>query len=157
MKVRIDYQKEAPDVVEAMFGLENQLARCGLEKDLLKLVKLRASQINGCAFCINMHTEEALAAGENPARLYLLDVWRETPLYSAREQAALAWTESVTCIAGSGVPDELFGQASGEFTGKELMNLTLAVVAINGWNRFCIACRIPPALKNTNKENPVNT
>ncbi len=152
MNARIDYIKQAPGAYRAMAGLELYLGKCGLEKGLLHLLKLRASQINGCAFCIDMHTTEALADGENPTRLHLLSVWRETPLFSAREQAALAWTESVTRIADHGVPEALYEQAKGQFTEEELVNLTLAVAAINGWNRISIAFAVPPVLKDFKKE-----
>jgi AhpD family alkylhydroperoxidase len=152
MKARIDYIKQAPGAYRALTGVELYLGKCGLEKSLLHLLKLRASQINGCAFCIDMHTDEALADGEDPKRLYLLSVWRETPLFSAREQAALAWTESVTRIADHGVPEALYEQAKGQFTEEELINLTLAVGAINAWNRLSIAFAVPPTLKNFKKE-----
>lgn len=151
MKARVDYQKQAPGAFQAMVGLETYLMKCGLERSLLHLVKLRASQINGCAFCINMHTGEALADGENSARLYLLGVWRETPLFSEREQAALALTEAVTRIADGGVSDEVYALVKEHFTEEEQVNLTLAVATINAWNRFSITFRVPPALKAARK------
>ncbi len=140
--------KASPGAIKAMSGLELHLRNCGLERSLLHLIKLRASLINGCAFCIDMHTDEALADGEKPARLHLLSVWRETPLFSEREQVALAWTEAVTLIADGGPSDELYARALQHFTEEELVNLNLAVVAINGWNRFSIAFRVPPGLKS---------
>jgi AhpD family alkylhydroperoxidase len=144
----MEYMKKGPGAIKAMSGLEMHLRNCGLERSLLHLVKLRASLINGCAFCIDMHTDEALADGEKPARLHLLSVWRETPLFSEREQVALAWTEAVTLITGGGPSDELYARALQHFTEEELVNLNLAVVAINGWNRFSITFRVPPALKS---------
>jgi len=131
-----------------MYGLATYLQDCGLEKSLLHLVYLRASQMNGCAFCVDMHTDEGLADGENPVRLHLLSVWRETPLFSEREQVALAWTEAVTQIIGGGPSDELYAKAREQFSEEELVNLNLAVVAINGWNRFSVTFRVPPALKS---------
>lgn len=116
---------------------------CGLEKSLLELVKLRASQINGCGYCLDMHWKELRAAGESEQRLYLLDAWREAPVYSDRERAALAWTEAVTLVAG-GVPDDVYEQARRQFSEEELANLTLAIVAINGNNRVNIAFRTVP-------------
>jgi len=141
---RVDYQKASPKALQAMYGLETAVRSSGLERPLLELVKLRASQINGCAFCIDMHTREAHEAGESHRRLHLVGAWREAPFFTARERAALAWTEAVTRVADSHVPDDVFEQASQEFTETELVNLTLAVVAINGWNRFAIIVRVPP-------------
>jgi AhpD family alkylhydroperoxidase len=143
----MEYMKHSPGAIKAMSGLELHLQKCGLERGLLHLLKLRASQINGCAFCIDMHTGEALVDGENPTRLHLLSVWRETPLFSEREQVALAWTEAGTLITEGGPSDELYARALQQFTEEELVNLTLAVVAINGWNRFSVSFRVPPALK----------
>ena len=128
-----------------MMGLETYLHECGLEPSLLELLKLRASQINGCAYCIDMHTKDARARGESEQRLYLLDAWRESPFYTERERAALEWTEVVTLITQGHVPDEVYERVRGQFTEKELANLTLAVVAINGWNRLCISFRVPVA------------
>jgi AhpD family alkylhydroperoxidase len=147
MKARIDYAKRAPGAFQAMVGLETYLRKCGLEASLLHLLKLRASQINGCAFCIDMHTDEALADGENPKRLFMLSVWDETPMFTEREQAALAWTEAVTLIADGGVSDDIYAKAAQHFSEEELVNLTLAVAAINAWNRFSITFKVPPALK----------
>jgi len=144
METRIDPRKAAPEVYRAMFALESAVKATGLESDLLNLVKLRASQINGCAFCINMHSKDLRAEGESDERIFLLDAWREAPFYSERERAALAWTEAVTLIAQSHVPDEVYEQARQHFTDDELAKLTLAVVAINGWNRFSIAFRAVP-------------
>jgi AhpD family alkylhydroperoxidase len=129
--------------VRALYGLENYLAGCGLEHALLELVKTRASQINGCAYCIDMHTKDARAAGETEQRLYALTAWRETPFFTERERAALAWTEAVTRI-GDGVPDDLFEEARKQFSEKELVDLTWAVAAINAWNRVAISARGVP-------------
>jgi len=141
MQPRYDAFKAAPGAMAAMRGLQDYVNKCGLEASLLELVKTRASQINGCAFCIHMHTRDARARGESEERLYLLDAWRESPLYSDRERAALAWTESLTLVAETRVPDEVYDEARRHFSEKELTDLTLAVVAINGWNRIMVASR----------------
>jgi AhpD family alkylhydroperoxidase len=142
MKPRFDYAKGAPGVYRAMESLGQYLDACGLEAGLLYLVQLRASQINGCAYCIDMHWKDLRAIGEGEQRLYSLDAWRETPFYSERERAALAWTEAVTLIAGSRVPDEVYEEVRPHFSQKELADLTLAVATINAWNRLCIAARV---------------
>ncbi len=144
MQPRIAYMKVAPEGMKAMRDLEAYLAKCGLESSLLDLIKTRASQINGCAYCLDMHTKDARARGESEQRLYALDAWRETPFYIERERAALAWTEAVTLIASGYVPDELYEEVCQHFTEEELVNLTLAVVAINGWNRLAISFRTVP-------------
>ncbi len=144
MDTRIDPRKAAPEVYRAMFALETAVKATGLESNLLDLVKLRASQINGCAYCIDMHSKDLRAEGESEERLYLLSAWREAPLYSDRERAALAWTEAVTLIADEHVPDDVYKQARQHFTDGELAKLTLAIVAINAWNRFGIAFRAAP-------------
>jgi AhpD family alkylhydroperoxidase len=141
---RIDYMKADPGAMAAMSVLQRQVGQSGLEPALLELVRLRASQLNGCAYCIDMHWKDARARGESEQRLYGLDAWREAPYYSDRERAALAWTEAVTRLADGHVPDEMFRQVREQFGEAELVNLTLAVVAINGWNRFAIAFRSPP-------------
>ena len=141
MEMRIDYAKAAPGASRAMFGLEKYVRECGLEGSLLELVKMRASQINGCAFCLDMHSKDARAAGETEQRLYLLDAWREAPFYTERERAALAWTEALTLISENHVPDEVYEEVRQHFSEQELVNLTLAVVAINGWNRLAISFR----------------
>ena len=141
MKSRIDYTRVSPNVLRALFGLNAPVEASGLEPALLELVKMRASQINGCAYCLDMHTKDARAAGETEQRLYLLDAWRETPLYTERERAALAWTEALTRVTDGHVSDEVYSEASDRFTEQELVALTIAVVAINGWNRFNIAFR----------------
>jgi AhpD family alkylhydroperoxidase len=141
MKSRLDVLRVAPAAAQAMLALQGHVNKSGLEKSLLELVKMRASQINGCAFCLDMHSKDARAAGETEQRLYLLDAWREAPLYSERERAALAWTEAVTRIFDGHVTDEVYAATSAHFTEQELVDLTLAVVAINGWNRLSIAFR----------------
>ena len=144
MKPRIEYLRDAPGAIEAMKGLERYLTNSGLGLSLLELVKLRASQINGCAYCIDRHTKDARAHGEREQRLYALNAWRETPFYSERERAALAWTEAVTLVADGHVPDEVYESVRQQFTEQELVDLTVAVVAINGWNRFAISFRTVP-------------
>jgi AhpD family alkylhydroperoxidase len=141
---RIVYRKVAPAGIKAMSGLEAYVDECGLESSLLDLVKTRASQINGCAYCLDMHTKDARKGGESEQRLYALSAWRETPFYTERERAALAWTEAVTRIANGHVPDELYAEVRQHFTEEELVNLTLAIVAINGWNRLAISFRTVP-------------
>lgn len=141
MKARLDYTKVSPKALQAMFGLETYVNRAGLERGLLELVKMRASQLNGCAYCLDMHSKDARAAGETEQRLYLLDAWREAPCYTPRERAALAWTEAVTRIDSGHVPDAVYAETREHFTEQELVDLTLAVVAINGWNRLAIAFR----------------
>ena len=142
--MRIEYAKVAPEVMNAMLGLDRQVHASGLEESLIDMVKLRASQINGCAYCIDMHSKDARARGETEQRLYELVAWRDAPFYSARERAALAWTEAVTLITDGHVPDEVYEEAREQFTDRELANLTLAIVAINGWNRLGIAFRAKP-------------
>ncbi len=143
METRFDPRKAAPEVYRAMLAMESAVRSGGLERNLLDLVRLRASQINGCAYCIDMHSKDLRAEGENEQRLYLLDAWREAPFYSDRERAALAWTEAVTLLWHGHVPDEDYEEARRHFTDAELVKLTLAIVAINGWNRFAIAFRAP--------------
>jgi AhpD family alkylhydroperoxidase len=144
MQPRIDYRKAAPGAVRAMLGLEEYVRQSGLEPALLDLVKTRASQLNGCAYCIDMHTKDARARGESEQRLYELSAWRETPFFSSRERAALAWTEAVTLIADRHAPDDVYDEVRRFFSERELVNLTLAVVAINGWNRLAISMRTVP-------------
>jgi AhpD family alkylhydroperoxidase len=141
---RIHYSKVSPGAYHAMLGLEKYLRECGLEEKLLNLIKLRASQINGCAYCLDMHWKDLRALGENEQRLYSLDAWRESPYYTDRERAALAWTEAVTLVAQTHVPDEVYEQARKEFDEKQLADLTLAVAAINAWNRLAISARTTP-------------
>ena len=141
MKLRLNAYQAAPAVMKAMMVLESQVVANGLEPALMELVKIRASQINGCAFCLHMHTRDARAKGEKEERIYLLDAWRESPLFSPRERAALAWTEAVTLVSQTHVPDEVYEQARAEFSEEELVKLTLLVTTINAWNRFAISFR----------------
>jgi AhpD family alkylhydroperoxidase len=144
MEARIDFKKASPQGAKAHGELHKFIHGCGLESQLLELVKLRASQINGCAHCIDMHTKKLRADGESEQRLYLLNAWREAPFYSARERAALAWTEAVTLIPQSHVSDAVYEEVRSQFNETELANLTLAIVAINGANRLNIAFRTVP-------------
>jgi AhpD family alkylhydroperoxidase len=140
-KERAEYKKIAPGAIAAMWEVENYVRRCGLEPSLLELVKLRASLLNGCPYTVEMHTQNERSRGEFERRLYTITVWRETPFFSPREQAALAWTEAVTEINHHHVPDELYEFAHQHFSEKELVNLTMAVIAINAWNRLAITFR----------------
>jgi AhpD family alkylhydroperoxidase len=145
MEARIDLTKSVPkDALQALYGLEQYIRKSGLEAKLLELVRMRASQINGCAYCLDMHSKDARAAGETEQRLYGLSAWRETPYYSDRERVALEWTESVTLVSRDQVPDELYERARRHFSEAELVNLTLAVVTINAWNRLAISFRAVP-------------
>ena len=144
MQPRIDYAAVAPGAVKAMHGLERYLRECGLERSLLELVKVRASIINGCAYCIDMHTRDARAAGESEQRLYALAAWQETPFYTERERAALEWTDAVTLVAQTHVPDEVYERVLPHFSDEEIVNLTLAVATINAWNRLVISSRTVP-------------
>ncbi|MEO8855405.1 MAG: carboxymuconolactone decarboxylase family protein [Burkholderiaceae bacterium] len=144
MTQRLDYAQVSPEALKAMRGVQQHVDSSGLEPSLLELVKMRASQINGCAYCLDMHSKDARAAGETEQRLYLLDAWRESPFYNERERAALAWTEALTRIADHHVEDALYAEASKQFSDKELVDLTLAIIAINGWNRLAIPFRTPP-------------
>ena len=144
MSERIAYSKVTPEGYRAMSGLERYVRGSGLEPSLLELIKLRASQTNGCAYCIDMHWKDARARGESEQRLYGLMAWRESPYYTERERAALAWTEAVTLIADNDVPDDLYEEVRQYFNETELANLTFALVAINGWNRLAISLRTEP-------------
>jgi AhpD family alkylhydroperoxidase len=142
---RIDYRKAvAPDALHSLYGLEQFIRKSGLETKLLELVRMRASQLNGCAYCLDMHSIDARAEGETEQRLYALNAWRETPFYSERERAALEWTEAVTLISRDQVPDEIFERVRNHFNEGELVNLTLAVTMINTWNRLAISFRAVP-------------
>ncbi len=141
MKERIEYTKVVPEGYRALLGLERYVRQCGLESSLLELVRLRASQINGCAFCVDMHTKDARAAGESEQRLYAVTVWHEAPFFTEQERAALGWTEVVTLLPTSRVPDDVYAQARRHFSEKELSDLTLAIIAINGWNRLAVSFR----------------
>jgi len=143
MSTRIDYTKAAPEAYRAMLGLEKYIHDCGLENSLLELVKMRVSQINGCAFCLDMHSKETRATGETEQRLYVLSAWREAPFYTERERAALAWAEALTLISKSHVSDDVYNQVRQHFREKELVNLTLAITTINSWNRWAIGFGTP--------------
>jgi len=144
MKPRINYHQQAAEAVKGLRAIEEYVYASGLEKSLIELVKLRVSQINGCAYCIDMHTKDARQLGETEPRLYLLTAWRETPFYSERERAALAWAEILTLISGNDVSDEEYEAVRQHFSESELIALTMAIVSINGWNRLAIPFRSVP-------------
>ena len=140
-KSRVDYRKAAPDAFKAMLALEAGVHRTGLEPALIELVKMRVSQINGCGYCLDMHSKDARAAGETEQRLYLLSAWREAPFYTDRERTALSWAEAVTLVATNDLPDALYDEVRAQFDEKGMVELTLAIIAINGWNRLAIGFR----------------
>jgi AhpD family alkylhydroperoxidase len=144
MKPRIDFYTASPDALKAMIALETAVSKLPLEKNLIELVKLRASQINGCAFCIDMHTADAIKGGETPRRLFAVTAWREAPFFTDRERAALAWTESMTLVSQTHVPDEDYEMATAQFSPKEMIDLTVAITTINAWNRLAIGFRKMP-------------
>ena len=148
MKQRLNYAEIAPDAIKAMRELEKYVYGSGLERPLYELVKTRASQINGCAYCLDMHTKDARKAGETEQRLYALSAWKETPFYTERERAALEWTEALTVISENEVPDTLYESVRKHFNKKEMVALTMAVIAINGWNRLAISFRTVPGSYN---------
>ncbi|MDM1296150.1 carboxymuconolactone decarboxylase family protein [Sphingobacterium sp. N143] len=141
MEQRINFFANGQNAMKAMYGLGAYLGKCSIEQELLHLVYFRVSQINGCAYCLDMHSKDLLATGENPQRLFVLDAWREAPLYSERECAALEWAEAVTKISNGDVPDDVYARASKQFTPQELVDLTLAITTINAYNRFNISFR----------------
>lgn len=141
--MRIDGRTVFPAAMEAMAGLERAVHSSDLEPELLELVKVRASQLNGCGFCLDMHTKDAEAIGVDAQRLHLAAAWREAPCYSPRERSALSWCEALTLLPQSGAPDEVYQQLSEDFSSEEIVALTLAIVAINGWNRFAVGLRTP--------------
>jgi AhpD family alkylhydroperoxidase len=144
MKPRIDLMHVNPGIVQSMLGLERQVRQAGIDSKLLELVRMRASQINGCAYCLDMHSKDARANGETEQRLYGLEAWREAPYYSARERAALEWAEALTLVSETHVPDDVFERVREQFSEDELAHLSLAIVAINGWNRLNVAARTVP-------------
>src|SRR3569832_2465327 len=145
MKPRLNFYQAAPEAIKAQTALEAQLQGSGLEQSLIELVKTRASQFFGCAFCINMHTQDARKHGEAEQRLYLLDAWREAPIYTDRERAALAWTEAVTLISETHAPDDVYAEVRAHFSEAETVNLTMLIATINAWNRLAISLRaVPP-------------
>ncbi|MCC7119096.1 MAG: carboxymuconolactone decarboxylase family protein [Anaerolineales bacterium] len=141
MEPRLNYSKVAPEGVEGLSKLEGYVRKSGLEHSLLELVKMRASQINGCAYCLDMHSKDARTNGESEQRLYGLSAWHEAPFYTDRERAALAWTEAVTLVSESHVPDEVYAEARKHFSEKELVDLTYGIIAINSWNRLAVSFR----------------
>lgn len=144
MTQRIDYQQQSPDLFRKFVAFNTAVAGASIETALLDLVSLRASQMNGCAFCLDMHAKEATLHSERPLRLYHLAAWRESPLFSPRERAALAWTEVLTQLPAQGVPDDVYGRVRAELSEKELSDLSFAVMAINGWNRINVGFRSVP-------------
>jgi AhpD family alkylhydroperoxidase len=144
MKARIDPKNVPSGIIQAMLGLERQVRQAGFDGKLLDLVRMRASQINGCAYCLDMHSKDARANGETEQRLYGLNAWRETPYYSARERAALEWTEALTLVSETHAPDDVYERVREQFSESEFMHLTLAIAAINSWNRLNIAARTVP-------------
>ena len=144
MEARLDYRRFSQEPYQAMLALEKYLASCGLDHKFVHLLKLRASQINGCAFCIDMHSIDARAAGETEQRLYALNAWRETPFFTDRERAGLAWIEAVTLVAQTHVPDEVYEEALAHFSEKEIVDLTYLAMTINAWNRLAVATRALP-------------
>lgn len=149
MEPRIDFNKSSPDAFNAMLALEAAIGKLGLEPSLIELVKLRASQINGCAFCVDMHAADARKRGETERRLYAVAAWRETPFFSPRERAALAWAEALTLVAQTHAPDEDYDALREHFTDAEMGNLSLAIGAINIWNRLSVGFRKMPAERST--------
>jgi len=143
---RIDYAKLVPGAVHAVLGMEKYIQSCGLEHSLIELVKLRASYLNGCAYCVDMHTKDARAAGETEQRLFAVPLWRETPFFSARERAALAWTEALTRLSLQPDLERDYAALKEQFSDKEMVDLTLAVAAINSWNRMAIGFGAQPAV-----------
>jgi AhpD family alkylhydroperoxidase len=143
MEMRVDYRSVYPEAIRAMGELEKAVHASSLEPELLELVKIRASQLNGCGYCLDMHTKDAAAMGMTDQRLHLVAAWTEAPVYSPRERAGLAWCETLTLLPTSGVPDDVYDQVTAEFSPEETVALTLAVVAINGWNRFAVGLRSP--------------
>jgi AhpD family alkylhydroperoxidase len=147
MKPRMNFFQAAPDTVKALMALESQVQSSGLEQSLIELVKTRASQINGCAYCIDMHTKDARKHGETEQRLYLLNAWQEAPAYSERERAALAWTEAVTLISETHAPDDVYDEVRKHFSETETVNLTMLIATINAWNRLAISFRAVPPIR----------
>jgi AhpD family alkylhydroperoxidase len=152
---RLSFPKIAPDAYRAMLGLEEYARSTGIDPSLLHLVQLRASVLNGCAYCVDMHTKDARAAGESEQRLYAISVWRDTPFFTPRERAALAWTDAVTQLGPDGVPDEVYEAARGQFDEPELVRLTVAIIAINGWNRLNVAFRSEAGTYQAKRREPM--
>lgn len=144
MKARLNYAAVAPQALDAMMALENYVHSTSIERPLYELIKIRASQINGCAYCLDMHTKDARKAGETEQRIYALSAWRETPFFTDRERAALEWAEAITLISKNEIPDSLYENARRYFSEKELIDLCMAIIAINGWNRLAISFKTVP-------------
>jgi len=144
LQPRLNYKEASPEGVRAMYQLEHVIRTSNLERSLIELVKIRASQLNGCAFCIDMHTKDARSIGETEQRIYALNAWEETPFFTERERAALAWTEALTNIQKGHAPDEVYQEVAAHFGESDLMSLTLAITTINAWNRIAIATRMVP-------------
>ena len=142
MQARLNYNKTSPATYQALLALQATVDKSGLEKPLLELVKIRASQVNKCAFCLHMHTRDARKAGVSEERIYVLEAWRESPLYTERERAALAWTEALTLLPETGAPDDVYAEVAAQFSEPEIVSLTLAISAINLWNRFGVGFRL---------------
>ena len=144
MKPRLKYEEAAPQAYKAMLDFHRASTKFSLEKPLVELVKTRASQLNGCAYCVDMHTKDARAGGETEQRLYGLSVWRETPFYTERERAALEWTEAVTLLSANNVPDDVYERVHAQFSDAEMVELTVTIIVINGWNRLAVPFRTVP-------------
>jgi AhpD family alkylhydroperoxidase len=147
MNPRMNFYQATPEIIKALTAVETQIQSSGLEQSLIELVRTRASQVNGCAFCINMHTLDARKQGETEQRLYLLNAWREAPVYTDRERAALAWTEAVTLISETHAPDDVYDEVRKHFSEAETVNLTMLIATINAWNRLAISFRTVPPVK----------
>jgi AhpD family alkylhydroperoxidase len=143
MNPRIDITKTGTKAVQALLHTQQFVNHCGIEYSVLEFVKMRASQINGCAYCLDMHSKDMRAAGESEQRIHLLPAWREVPFYSERERAALEWTEALTLLTEGHAPDDVYQRVRAQFSEEEIVNLTLAVAAINSWNRLCVSLRVP--------------
>lgn len=150
MEARLDYAKASPEAFKAMVQMEGVVRRSGIDSKLLELIKIRASQLNGCAYCIDMHTKDARFKGENEQRIYALDAWRETPFFTQQERAALAWAETLTNIQIGHAPDAVYQELSRNFSAEERVNLTLAITTINVWNRIAIGFRLVPGTYQPN-------
>ena len=142
---RVNYAQVAPHAFKALLGLEKALGESSLEKSLHELIKIRASQLNACAYCIDMHTRDALKLGETPRRIFALSAWRETPFFTDRERAALLWTETLTLLAEKGAPEDIYNEVAEQFNERELADLTFAIATINAWNRFGVGFAMQPA------------
>jgi AhpD family alkylhydroperoxidase len=154
MKSRLEYAKVAPGAYEAMRQLQKYASSSGLDPKLLELVKMRASQINGCAYCLDMHSKDARALGETEQRLYTLNAWHETPFYTDKERAALAWTEALTLLSETHAPDDLYEEVSKHFNEKEHVDLTMTIIAINAWNRLAVGFRSVPGTYQPAERKP---